>query len=197
MQTVINSKVDRDGLGKLAFEDAVEAAKLGTTIIVGGYLNTDYIKVRRIDSDGAKIGGFTIDKGRLVWKAGDYFGGLSRSLKLGYSDSSKEGVVHVTFNPATDGNYGVSAIGAGIGGSAAIYGSSHLSNPRYPDNYIYAGFFDGNVRVLGDVSAEGFFPSDGNGNYWSVVSDGYFAAFGESKAISIHVVKGLIVEMKY
>lgn len=197
LQTVINSKVDRDGLGKLAFEDAVEAAKLGTTIIVGGYLNTDYIKVRRIDSDGAKIGGFTIDKGRLVWKAGDYFGGLSRSLKLGYSDSSKEGVVHVTFNPATDGNYGVSAIGAGIGGSAAIYGSTHLSNPRYPDNYIYAGFFDGNVRVLGDVSAEGFFPSDGNGNYWSVVSDGHFAAFGESKAISIHVVKGLIVEMKY
>ena len=38
LQTVINSKIDRDGLGKLAFEDAVEYAKLGTTIVVGGYL---------------------------------------------------------------------------------------------------------------------------------------------------------------
>lgn len=171
LQTMINSKIDRDGLGKLAFEDAVEYAKLGTTIVVGGYLNTDYIRVKRIDADGAKVGGFTIDNGRLVWKAGDYFGDISRSLKLGYSTTSKEGVVHVTFNPATDGNFGISAIGAGFGGSAAIYGSTNLKTPKYPDNYIYAGFFDGNVRVLGDVTANGFFPSDGNGSYWSVISD--------------------------
>lgn len=70
LQTMINSKIDRDGLGNLAFEDAVEYAKLGTTIVVGGYLNTDYIRVKRIDADGAKVGGFTIDNGRLVWKAG-------------------------------------------------------------------------------------------------------------------------------
>ena len=37
---MINSKVDRDGLGGLAFKDAVEAAQLGSTIIIGGYLNT-------------------------------------------------------------------------------------------------------------------------------------------------------------
>ena len=77
LQTMINSKIDRDGLGKLAFEDAVEYAKLGTTIVVGGYLNTDYIRVKRIDADGAKVGGFTIDNGRLVWKAGDYFRDIS------------------------------------------------------------------------------------------------------------------------
>lgn len=197
LQTMINSKIDRDGLGKLAFEDAVEYAKLGTTIVVGEYLNTDYIRVKRIDADGAKVGGFTIDNGRLVWKAGDYFGDISRSLKLGYSTTSKEGVVHVTFNPATDGNFGISAIGAGFGGSAAIYGSTNLKTPKYPDNYIYAGFFDGNVRVLGDVTANGFFPSDGNGSYWSVISDSTITLLDPStRGKTLHIVKGLIVEIK-
>ena len=197
LQTMINSKIDRDGLGKLAFEDAVEYAKLGTTIVVGGYLNTDYIRVKRIDANGAKVGGFTIDNGRLVWKAGDYFGDISRSLKLGYSTTSKEGVVHVTFNPATDGNFGISAIGAGFGGSAAIYGSTNLKTPKYPDNYIYAGFFDGNVRVLGDVTANGFFPSDGNGSYWSVISDSTITLLDPStRGKTLHIVKGLIVEIK-
>ena len=197
LQTMINSKIDRDGLGKLAFEDAVEYAKLGTTIVVGGYLNTDYIRVKRIDADGAKVGGFTIDNGRLVWKAGDYFGDISRSLKLGYSTTSKEGVVHVTFNPATDGNFGISAIGAGFGGSAAIYGSTNLKTPKYPDNYIYAGFFDGNVRVLGDVTANGFFPSDGNGSCWSVISDSTITLLDPStRGKTLHIVKGLIVEIK-
>lgn len=197
LQTMINSKIDRDGLGKLAFEDAVEYAKLGTTIVVGGYLNTDYIRVKRIDADGAKVGGFTIDNGRLVWKAGDYFGDISRSLKLGYSTTSKEGVVHVTFNPATDGNFGISAIGAGFGGSAAIYGSTNLKTPKYPDNYIYAGFFDGNVRVLGDVTANGFFPSDGNGSYWSVISDSTITLLDPStRGKTLHIIKGLIVEIK-
>ena len=197
LQTMINSKIDRDGLGKLAFEDAVEYAKLGTTIVVGGYLNTDYIRVKRIDADGAKVGGFTIDNGRLVWKAGDYFGDISRSLKLGYSTTSKEGVVHVTFNPATDGNFGISAIGAGFGGSAAIYGSTNLKTPKYPDNYIYAGFFDGNVRVLGDVTANGFFPSDGNGSYWSVISDSTITLLDPStRGKTFHIVKGLSVEIK-
>ena len=197
LQTMINSKIDRDGLGKLAFEDAVEYAKLGTTIVVGGYLNTDYIRVKRIDADGAKVGGFTIDNGRLVWKAGDYFGDISRSLKLGYSTTSKEGVVHVTFNPATDGNFGISAIGAGFGGGAAIYGSINLKTPKYPDNYIYAGFFDGNVRVLGDVTANGFFPSDGNGSYWSVISDSTITLLDPStRGKTLHIVKGLIVEIK-
>lgn len=197
LQTMINSKIDRDGLGKLAFEDAVEYAKLGTTIVVGGYLNTDYIRVKRIDADGAKVGGFTIDNGRLVWRAGDYFGDISRSLKLGYSTTSKEGVVHVTFNPATDGNFGISAIGAGFGGSAAIYGSTNLKTPKYPDNYIYAGFFDGNVRVLGDVTANGFFPSDGNGSYWSVISDSTITLLDPStRGKTLHIVKGLIVEIK-
>ena len=196
LQTVINSKIDRDGLGKLAFEDAVEYAKLGTTIVVGGYLNTELIKVRRIDADSGFIGGFTIEGGRLVWTRSDYFGGTSRSLKLG-SGTAKEGVINVTFNAATDGKFGVCAVGATAGGSAAIYGSSK-SNPTYPSNYIYAGFFDGNVNVLGDVSANGFYPRDGNGNTMDVVSDIWVYGLKDSNTFGYraHIVKGIIVELK-
>lgn len=196
LQTMINSKIDRDGLGKLAFEDAVEYAKLGTTIVVGGYLNTDLIKVRRIDADSGFIGGFTIENGRLVWTRSDYFGGTSRSLKLG-SGTAKEGVVNVTFNAATDGKFGVCAVGATAGGSAAIYGSSR-SNPTYPSNYIYAGYFDGNVEVLGDVSANGFYPRDGNGNPLSVLSDVWITNLdspGKVYKQKIHIVKGMVIEM--
>lgn len=155
LQGVINSKIDRDGLGKLAFEDAVEYAKLGTTIVVGGYLNTDLIKVRRIDADSGFIGGFTIEGGRLVWTRSGYFGGTSRSLKLG-SGTSKEGVVNVTFNAETDGRFGVAAIGSNFGG-ACIYASRNLnaSDRSYPlANTTYAGFFDGGVYVKGTLSSE-------------------------------------------
>ena len=183
----------------MAFKDAVEAAQLGSTIIIGGYLNTDLIKVRRIDAEVGFVGGFTIEKGRLIWTRSDYFGGTSRSLKLG-SGTSNEGVVNVTFNPATDGRFGVAAIGANAGGSAAIYGSSK-TNPTYPSNYVYAGFFDGNVTVLGDVSARGFFPQDNSGNSVSVVSDAWLYGLKNnqlegiaSKNMKIHIIKGMIVE---
>lgn len=155
LQTVINSKIDRDGLGKLAFEDAVEYAKLGTTIVVGDYLNTELIKVRRIDADSGFIGGFTIESGRLVWTRSGYFGGTSRSLKLG-SGTAKEGVVNVTFNAETDGRFGVAAIGSNFGG-ACIYASRNLnaSDRNYPQaNTTYAGFFDGGVYVKGTLSSE-------------------------------------------
>ena len=196
LQTVINSKVDRSGLGGLAFKDAVEAAQLGSTIVVGGYLNTDLIKVRHIEAVSGFIGGFTIEGGRLVWTRSDYFGGTSRSLKLG-SGTAKEGVVNVTFNAATDGKFGVCAVGATAGGSAAIYGSSK-SNPTYPSNYIYAGYFDGNVEVLGDVSANGFYPRDGNGNSLSVLSDVWITNLdspGKVYKQKIHIVKGMVIEM--
>ena len=155
LQTVINSKIDRDGLGKLAFEDAVEYAKLGTTIVVGGYLNTDLIKVRHIEAVSGFIGGFTIEGGRLVWTRSGYFGGTSRSLKLG-SGTSKEGVVNVTFDAATDGRFGVAAIGSNLGG-ACIYASRNLkeSDRSYPQaKTTYAGFFDGGVYVKGTLSSE-------------------------------------------
>lgn len=195
LKTKVNSALVRSDLGSLAFKDAVEAAQLGSTIILGGYLNTDLIKVRRIDADAGFIGGFTIESGRLIWTRSDWFGGTSRSLKLG-SGTSKEGVINVTFNPSTDGRFGISAVGVNSGGSAAIYGSTKY-NPTYPDNYVYAGFFDGNVEVLGDVSAKGFFVRKDDGSAWPVLKDFTFAVLGSDiGSAAIHVVQGLIVDAK-
>lgn len=171
----INSKAYRSDLGNLAFKDAVEAAQLGSTIIVGGYLNTDLIKVRRIDADSGFIGGFTIESGRLVWTRSDYFGGTSRSLKLG-SGEAKEGVVNVTFNAATDGKFGVSAIGASTGG-ACIYASrnSNDSDRSYPNiNNTYAGYFDGSIHVNGNVYCNAILSNE-FGTEWSLGSDGRYS----------------------
>lgn len=65
MQNKINNKANAADLGTMAFEDAVEAAKLGSTIVVGGYLNTDLIKVRRIDAVTGYISGFEIANNRI------------------------------------------------------------------------------------------------------------------------------------
>lgn len=196
LQTMINSKIDRDGLGKLAFEDAVEYAKLGTTIVVGGYLNTDLIKVRRIDADSGFIGGFTIENGRLVWTRSGYFGGTSRSLKLG-SGTAKEGVVNVTFNAETDGRFGIASIGSNFGG-ACIYASRNLnaSDRSYPlASTTYAGFFDGGVYVKGSLSSELCLAdnfgcitsrnSDGSINYYQGIDFGSNMKFRKGLLVSI------------
>lgn len=50
-QTAQSSVDSLEGsLGDLAYENKVEAAKLGSTIIQGGYLNTEYIKVNHLDA---------------------------------------------------------------------------------------------------------------------------------------------------
>lgn len=193
LQGKLGNAISKADLGAMAFKDAVEYAQLGSTIVVGGYLNTSLIKVKRIDADAGFIGGFTLENGRLIWTRSDYFGGTSRSLKLG-SGNAKEGVVNITFNASTDGRFGVCAIGATMGGSAAIYGSSK-SNPTYPSDYIYAGYFDGNVNVNGDVSANAFYPRDGSGNTMSVVSDSWIS-INDMIGRKIHVVKGIIVEAR-
>lgn len=152
LSSLINGKADSSDLGALAYKEAVEAAQLGSTIIVGGYLNTDYIKVKRIDANGAKVGGFTIDSGRLWWKGYDYFGGDSRSLKLGVSQTSTDGVVDVNFNAATTGRFGVKAVGSNAGG-AAIYAST--GTLTYPGNGMtYAGFFVGPTSVRGELDSD-------------------------------------------
>lgn len=152
LSSLINGKADSSDLGALAYKEAVEAAQLGSTIIVGGYLNTDYIKVNRIDANGAKVGGFTIDSGRLWWKGYDYFGGDSRSLKLGVSQTSTEGIVDVNFNAATTGKFGVKAVGSNAGG-AAIYAST--GTLTYPGSSMtYAGFFVGPTSVRGELDSE-------------------------------------------
>lgn len=152
LSNLIDGKMNSSDAGKLAYVDSVEAAQLGSTIIVGGYLNTDYIKVNRIDAQGARVGGFTIDSGRLHWKANDYLGGDSRSLKLGSSSSNTDGVVDVAFNAATTGRFGVKAVGSNSGG-AAIYAST--GTLTYPGSSMtYAGFFVGSTSVRGELDSD-------------------------------------------
>ena len=121
-----------------------------------------------------KIGGFTIDSGQLYWKAGDYFGNDSRSLKLGVSQTDMEGIVDVSFNAATQGRFGVKAVGSNLGG-AAIYASSKSSGQSYPISAnTYAGYFDGGVHVNGAVYC-GDILSNNYGTEWSLASDGTYS----------------------
>lgn len=208
LSSLINGKADSSDLGALAYKEAVEAAQLGSTIIVGGYLNTDYIKVKRIDANGAKVGGFTIDSGRLWWKGYDYFGGDSRSLKLGVSQTSTEGIVDVSFNAATTGRFGVKSCGANLGG-AAIYGSRNSSGQSYPNmSNSYAGYFDGGVHINGAAYCNDIL-SNNFGTGWTLGSNGtYSYRKGVTKTISwsikdsvwtrrykIEVLNGIIVDM--
>ena len=66
LQGTINGKADASGLGSLAYKSAVESAMLGSTIIVGGYLNTDYIKVKKIEAIEGTIAGFHISGTGLI-----------------------------------------------------------------------------------------------------------------------------------
>lgn len=152
LSSLIDGKADSSSLGTLAYKEAVEAAQLGSTIVVGGYLNTDYIKVKRIDAQGARVGGFTIDSGRLYWKAYDYFGGDSRSLKLGVSTYNTDGIVDVNFNAATTGRFGVKAVGSNAGGSAIYASTGTLTYPG--SSMTYAGFFVGPTSVRGELDSD-------------------------------------------
>ena len=50
LQSTINEKVSSSSLGGLAYKDAVEASQLGSTIITGGYLNSNFIKGKYLRS---------------------------------------------------------------------------------------------------------------------------------------------------
>lgn len=110
----------------------------------------------KINATGGLIGRFSIVNNRLVWDQSNYFGGTSRALKLGYS-TGNDGVIDVVFDAATDGRFGVKAVGRAPN-SAAIYGSSQYS-PSYPTgDTVWAGYFDGYVY------ADGYFTKSKKGN---------------------------------
>lgn len=151
LNNLINNKANSSDLGALAYKESVEAAQLGSTIIVGGYLNTDYVKVNRIDANGARIGGFTIEDGVLWWKGSDYYADDLRTLKLGVPRSYTEGIVDVRFNANTAGRFGIKTCGTNLGG-AAIYASSKSSGNIFPhSNRTYAGYFEGDVHITADL----------------------------------------------
>lgn len=113
----------------------------------------------RIDTDGTfsatagKIGGFTIDAGRLYWKGKDYFDQDARSIKIGASTSTLEGLVDISFNASSIGRFGVKVIGSNMGG-ACIFASTKESGYTTPASpHTYAAWLDGDVRCTGKLSA--------------------------------------------
>ena len=66
LNTAISGKADSSKLKALAYKDVVEAALCGSTLISGGYLNTDYCKVKTIEAIQGTVGGFTIHSDKLT-----------------------------------------------------------------------------------------------------------------------------------
>ena len=100
----------------------------------------------KITATSGKIGGFTIDRGRLYWKANTFQLEDSRSLKLGVSTNSLEGIVDVAFNGATTGNYGIKSVGAAPGGSA-LYCAIRDPSATVKGSMTMAGLFVGPVDI--------------------------------------------------
>lgn len=211
LQNLINEKASSSSLGGLAYKDAVESNQLGSTIIVGGYLNTDYIKVRRIDAEGAKIGGFTIENGSLYWKGYDYMGGDSRSVRVGVPIDNNSGMVDINFNAATQGKFGIKIIGSNSGG-ACIYASRYYAEDSrtYPNPYnTYAGYFDGGVFITESLLCRTFL-ANGYGTGWTMNNNGdysyqkgisgsfsmdYKGGIG-TRSYTVTVVNGIITQIK-
>jgi hypothetical protein len=152
----LNVYVTKDEFGDLVSGVTIKAdqIKLEGLVTANSYfkvLTDGSIETRNanisgtVKADKGKIGGFTIDSGRLYWKSRDYFGDDSRSLKLGVSQTATDGIVDVAFNAATQGRFGIKAVGSNMGG-AAIYAST--GSLIYPaSGMTYAAFFVGGVDV--------------------------------------------------
>lgn len=99
-----------------------------------------------ITAETGKIGGFRIWHGNLFWKAYDYFGNDSRSLRIGATDNDRDGLIDLKYSMSTSGHFGIKCVGFALGG-AAIYASTYdegsQSFPSY--NNAYAGYFDGGL----------------------------------------------------
>lgn len=78
-----STKMDHVDLGDLAFEDAVEKAMLGTTIIQGGYLRTGFVDASRIDTG-------TLNANQVNIEAKD--GANNTVIKLGEIAPSRYGL---------------------------------------------------------------------------------------------------------
>lgn len=124
-----------------------------------------------ISANGARIGGFTMDNGSMHWKGNDYFGGDSRSIRLGVPSDNNSGMLDISFNGATQGRFGVKIIGSNLGG-ACIYASRYGTNKPVLAN-TYAGYFDGGVHVEGNVYTN-IILSNEFGTDWTLENDGKY-----------------------
>lgn len=141
-QLLIGGKIVADKITS----DLIDATGLyATKVDISGKITATSGTFNNVTINSGKIGGFTLDGGRLWWKQKDYFLNDSRSIKIGVPSSETEGILDVSFNSATTGRFGVKSVGANAGG-ASIYAS--IGSLTYPGiGMTFAGFFVGPVDV--------------------------------------------------
>lgn len=85
LNTAIGKKADTSSLGSVAYmNDIAKAACNGSTLIVGGYINADLLKVEKIYANEGTVGGLTIESDKIVGKGTNGEMILSADIDGGY-----------------------------------------------------------------------------------------------------------------
>lgn len=92
LNTAISKKADTSSLGSVAYmNDIANAACNGSTLVVGGYINADLLKVEKIYAKEGTVGGFSIGENSLSNTEGDYittiYSGVSSLIDIKYGNS--------------------------------------------------------------------------------------------------------------
>lgn len=115
LNTALSGKADSSKLGSLAYiDDVANAALSGSTLIVNGYLNTDYCKVKTIEATKGTIGGFDIGEKSLTNNAGDVSLSIGNLTGTKFVALNNEYALRVRYDGAT----ALSAYSAGTNGIA-------------------------------------------------------------------------------
>ncbi len=142
-----SEKLDSEGVGDMAFADAVEYSMLGETLIQGGYLQTVLINADRIQAG-------TIDAARIRI-------GASSNFDSGYDPSTKE-------TPAGS-QAKVNALSSSLGSLAwdSMVGLAKLDSTIIQGGYIKTSLIEVNdlkVRRIWDSDGEASLIIDHGGN---------------------------------
>ena len=92
LNTAISKKADTSSLGSVAYmNDIANASCNGSTLILGGYINADLLKVEKIYATKGTVGGFSIGETSLSNTEGDYittiYSGVSSLIDIKYGNS--------------------------------------------------------------------------------------------------------------
>lgn len=127
LNTELGKKADSSKLGSLAYiDDVANAALSGSTLIVNGYLNTDYCKVKTIEATKGTIGGFDIGEKSLTNNAGDVSLSIGNLTGTKFVALNNEYALRVRYDDATalsaysDGTNGIAIQAQGQAGALAI-----------------------------------------------------------------------------
>jgi len=127
LNEALSGKADSSKLGSLAYiDDVANAALSGSTLIVNGYLNTDYCKVKTIEATKGTIGGFDIGEKSLTNNAGDVSLSIGNLTGTKFVALNNEYALRVRYDGATalsaysDGTNGIAIQAQGQTGALAI-----------------------------------------------------------------------------